>query len=254
MCQQREVEFSSEKIPRRTPQHVTCDISVLHIWPDMRQQRVNLNLPRMPAARTKKYTGGRNCFGSGDQYKAHPQVDFEELDSDPTHVKCLACSAASDTGETIILKSTRKKHLTSDKHSNTVKHLESIAARQPPGAAPSWSQSASVEQARFTLSTMLVDSDSENDQPQQHHSQLDDIMMDGDQFFDAGRNEMFFSAGIEDVGAARRKALLEGIRNLDYYDHTVFGKVDREDSTISEAVATMVDMGKFRSVTQIQIV
>ncbi|KAF8143986.1 hypothetical protein K438DRAFT_1520090, partial [Mycena galopus ATCC 62051] len=95
----------------------------------------------------------------------------------------------------------------------------------------------------FNLSAMLLDSDSEDDQPQQHHSQLDDIIMDGNQFFDAGRNEMFFSAGVEDIGAACRKVLLEGIQDLDYYDHTMFGKVDREDSTISDAVATMVEMG-----------
>ncbi|KAJ7882193.1 hypothetical protein B0H14DRAFT_3433567 [Mycena olivaceomarginata] len=68
-------------------------------------------------------------------------------------------------------------------------------------------------------------------------------MMDGDQFFDADRNEMFFSAGTEDrTGHASRQELLEGIRNLDYYDHTVFGKMDREDVTVSSAVEAMVEM------------
>jgi hypothetical protein len=72
-------------------------------------------------------------------------------------------------------------------------------------------------------------------------------MMDGNQFFDAHRNEIFFSAGIEDgVQIAGRQKLLEGMRNLDYYDHTLFGKMDREDSTVSETVVAMVEMGKFR--------
>jgi hypothetical protein len=73
-------------------------------------------------------------------------------------------------------------------------------------------------------------------------------MMDGDQFFDADRNEMFFSAGTEDrTGHASRQELLEGIRNLDYYDHTVFGKMDREDVTVSSAVEAMVEMGKLQT-------
>ncbi|KAJ7894666.1 hypothetical protein B0H14DRAFT_3426697 [Mycena olivaceomarginata] len=54
---------------------------------------------------------------------------------------------------------------------------------------------------------------------------------------------MFFSAGTEETGAARRQELLEGMENLDYYDHTVFGKIDREDPTIPEAVAAMEEMG-----------
>jgi hypothetical protein len=71
-------------------------------------------------------------------------------------------------------------------------------------------------------------------------------MMDGNQFFDANQTEMFFSAGTEETGAARRQELLEGMKNLDYYDHTVFGKIDREDPTISEAVAAMEEMGRLQ--------
>ncbi|KAJ6488399.1 hypothetical protein DFH09DRAFT_1105629 [Mycena vulgaris] len=54
---------------------------------------------------------------------------------------------------------------------------------------------------------------------------------------------MFFSAGTEETGATSRGELLEGIRNLDYYDHTMFGKMDREDLTVSSAVELMVEMG-----------
>ncbi|KAJ7849685.1 hypothetical protein B0H14DRAFT_3085998 [Mycena olivaceomarginata] len=101
------------------------------------------------------------------------------------------------------------------------------------------------EQARFNLSDILLDSESEDDdhRPQRTHSPLDDIMVDGNQFFDSDRNELFFSAGAENTGnSTRRQELLEGMRNLEYYDHTVFGKTDREDPTISDAVAAMVDM------------
>jgi hypothetical protein len=138
--------------------------------------------------------------------------------------------------------------LSSDKHS------DAVAAFQPVGVTSNPSLPFSVEQPRFNLSAMLLDSDSEDDQPQQYHSELDDIMMDGNQFFNAGPNEIFFSAGVEDIGAAHRKVLLEGIQNLDYYDHTMFGKVDREDSTISDAVATMVEMGELGLATQVQTV
>ncbi|KAJ7239090.1 hypothetical protein C8J57DRAFT_1528367 [Mycena rebaudengoi] len=91
---------------------------------------------------------------------------------------------------------------------------------------------------------MLLDSDSEDEshEPQQFHSQLDDIMMDGNQFFDAHRNEILFSAGTEESLHAHRQELLEGMRNLDYYDHTVFGKMDQEDPTIADAVAA-IEMG-----------
>ncbi|KAJ6626091.1 hypothetical protein B0H10DRAFT_1694513, partial [Mycena sp. CBHHK59/15] len=99
---------------------------------------------------------------------------------------------------------------------------------------------------RFKLSDIL-DSDGEDgiDGTQFQQNTLGDIMMNGNQFFDADRNEIFFSAGTEETRDSERRELLEGIRNLDYYDHTVFGKMDREDLTVSDAVAAMVDMGKY---------
>jgi hypothetical protein len=199
----------------------------------------------MPAARTNRYAGGMPIPQSNEEFLLNPHAVFEDLESDPTQVKCLACSAASDTKDTIILRSGRAGHLTRDKH------RDAVAAQQITVGAAVRPETLSrdpvpAQQARFNLSSMLLDSGSEDDtrEPQQFHSQLDDIMMDGNQFFDADRNELFFSAGTEDTGIARRQALLEGMKNLDYYDHTVFGKVDREDSTISEAVAAMVEMGK----------
>ncbi|KAJ7135241.1 hypothetical protein C8R43DRAFT_1089512 [Mycena crocata] len=69
-------------------------------------------------------------------------------------------------------------------------------------------------------------------------------MMDGNQFFDADRNEIFFSAGAEESGLAHRQELLDGIKNLDYYDHTVFGKMQHEDSTVSDAVNAMAEMAQ----------
>ncbi|KAJ6556711.1 hypothetical protein B0H10DRAFT_2446303, partial [Mycena sp. CBHHK59/15] len=99
---------------------------------------------------------------------------------------------------------------------------------------------ALVQRARFKLSDIL-DSDSEDgiDGTQFQQNTLGDIMMNGNQFFDADRNEIFFSAGTEETRDSERRELLEGIRNLDYYDHTVFGKMDREDLTVSDAVAAM---------------
>ncbi|KAJ6552711.1 hypothetical protein B0H10DRAFT_2242049 [Mycena sp. CBHHK59/15] len=104
---------------------------------------------------------------------------------------------------------------------------------------------APAQRARFKLSDILLDSDSEDaiDGTQFRPNTLGDILMDGNQFFDADRNEIFFSAGTEETRDSERRELLEGIRNLDYYDHTVFGKMDREDLTISDAVAAMADMG-----------
>jgi hypothetical protein len=175
-------------------------------------------------------------------------LDFEDIDSDPMHVKCLVCSAVSDTQDIIILRTGRSEHSTRKKHlaalanrtagNGTSAMQQAVPSRDPPPA----------EQAHFTLSDILLDSDSEDEghRPQRNHSPLDDIMMDGNQFFDANRTEMFFSAGTEETGAARRQELLEGMKNLDYYDHTVFGKIDREDPTISEAVAAMEEMGRLQ--------
>jgi hypothetical protein len=99
---------------------------------------------------------------------------------------------------------------------------------------------------------MLLDSDSDDDeQPRDPPSPLQDVMMDGDQFFDANRHEMFFSAGVPEDRRRERQELLDGIRNLDYYDHVVFGKMGAkhsdsagEDLTVADAVVAMVDMGK----------
>ncbi|KAF7371507.1 hypothetical protein MVEN_00005500 [Mycena venus] len=54
---------------------------------------------------------------------------------------------------------------------------------------------------------------------------------------------MFFSAGNQATSTTHRKELLAGMRNLEYYDYTVFGKISREDATISDTVAAMMDMG-----------
>lgn len=145
----------------------------------------------------------------------------------------------------------RKTHLTRPKHISSVAVLAgrqgaagvSVTMQETRDPGPS-------QQACFKLSDILLDSDSDDDngKPRHSHSGLDNIMMDGDQFFDADRNEMFFSAGTEDrTGHASRQELLEGIRNLDYYDHTVFGKMDREDVTVSSAVEAMVEMGKLQT-------
>ncbi|KAJ7838718.1 hypothetical protein B0H13DRAFT_1911624 [Mycena leptocephala] len=90
-----------------------------------------------------------------------------------------------------------------------------------------------TQQARFMLSEMILDSDSEDKTGASQHAYgaLEDIMMDGDQFCDADRNEFFFSAGTEKTRDTERQELFEGIRNLDFYDHTVFGKMDQEDLT-----------------------
>lgn len=139
----------------------------------------------------------------------------------------------------------RKEHLTRKKHQDAVANQATTRTSviQPtvldPGPAP---------QARLNLSDILLDSDSEDGANGTHRapSPLNDIMMDGNQFFDAERNEILFSAGTEETGAARRQELLEAMKNLDFYDHSVFGKINREDPTISDAVAAMAEMGKSR--------
>ncbi|KAK7040964.1 hypothetical protein R3P38DRAFT_3452826 [Favolaschia claudopus] len=179
----------------------------------------------MPAVRSTKYA-----------------ADFQDIPSDPTRVKCLVCSAASDSQDTIFLRSGRSEHLTRRKHVDAVAEQTRLAASSleiPP--APQ--VTAAAPPARFKLSDILEsDSEEDEDQPQRVPSPLDDIMMDGSRFFDRDRKELLFSAGTAETGAAQRRELLEGIRNLDYYDHTVFGKIAREDTTVSEAVAAMVDM------------
>ncbi|KAJ6602592.1 hypothetical protein DFH09DRAFT_1068977 [Mycena vulgaris] len=187
----------------------------------------------MPASRTNNFNWTRALVS---QLRSH--TDFEDLDGDPTHVKCLGCSAASDTQDTIILRAWRKGHLA------TRKHIDAVAATQ---AAPEVQNPRVAQQpeARFQLSEMLLDSGSEDDRAahRRTHGALEDILMDGNQFFDADRNEIFFSAGTEETRTAQRQELLEGIWNLDYYDHTVFGEIDQEDLTVSSAVTTLVEMG-----------
>ncbi|KAJ7831513.1 hypothetical protein B0H14DRAFT_3143143 [Mycena olivaceomarginata] len=127
----------------------------------------------MPASRAKKYA-----------------ADFEDIDSDPMHVKCL---------DRAIRTLDEKKHLAALANrtagNGTSAIQQAVPSRDPPPA----------QQAHFTLLDILLDSDSEDKghRPQRNHSPLDDIMMDGNQFFDANQTEMFFSAGTEETGAAR---------------------------------------------------
>jgi hypothetical protein len=183
-------------------------------------------------------------------------AEFED-DNTSTRVKCRACSEVSETGDVTVLRTGRKGHLESQKHLDAVRQNPVVSAT----AAASHQMNAQVQnpaidqRAKFTLADIFQDSDDEDQsqEPRRAHSPLDDIMMDGDNFFDAERNEIFFSAGKE-LGdrAALRQELLQGVRNLDYNsDHTVFGKIglsssDGEDLTVSSAVAAMVEMGEFR--------
>ncbi|KAJ7443535.1 hypothetical protein FB451DRAFT_1189993 [Mycena latifolia] len=149
---------------------------------------------------------------------------------------------------TPILRTTgRKDHLT------TRKHLDAVAANPPQVAAADNTETrnpALNQQAAFNLASLMLDSDSDDDLNQHRlHSPLQDIMMDGDQFYDADRTELFFSAGTEDLRPERQE-LIEGIRNLDYYDHVVFGKmgIDQSDSagddlTVSNAAAALANLG-----------
>ncbi|KAJ7269024.1 hypothetical protein C8J57DRAFT_1509241 [Mycena rebaudengoi] len=192
----------------------------------------------MPAIRTNRYID-----------------DFEDDLDTPTRVKCLACSAASETGDVTILRSGRKGHLASQKHLDAV--LRNSSAQRTPALSDTLNTQvpnpAPEQHAKLTLADLFRDSDNEDDegeQPGRAHSPLDDIMMDGNTFLDAEHNDIFFSAGQEQLEdrSALRQELRDGIRNLDYYDHTVFGKMglsggDGEDLTVSSAVAAMVEMG-----------
>ncbi|KAK6984274.1 hypothetical protein R3P38DRAFT_3452691 [Favolaschia claudopus] len=179
----------------------------------------------MPAVRSTKYA-----------------ADFQDIPSDPTRVKCLVCSAASDLKDTIVLRSGRSEHLTRRKHVDAVAEQARLVASSLE-SRPALPVAAAAPPARFKMSDILEsESEEDEDQPQRVHSPVDGILMDGSRFFDRDRNELLFSARTVETSAAQRRELLEGIRNLDYYDHTVFGKVAREDTTVSEAVAAMVDM------------
>ncbi|KAJ7663582.1 hypothetical protein B0H17DRAFT_1143991 [Mycena rosella] len=140
-------------------------------------------------------------------------------------------------------------------HLTCPKHLDAIASLPAPDATPvaagtqleTWNP-VPAQRATFGLASMFAESDSDNDRSPRPHTRLQDIMMDGDQFYDLDRNQMFFSAGMQHDWHTECQELIDGIRNLDYYDHTVFGKMSSrsagEDLTMSDAMAALVDMSK----------
>jgi hypothetical protein len=148
------------------------------------------------------------------------------------------------------VKSGRKIHLTRQKHLEAVALNPDLETTQDVNQATH--NPTPAQRARLTFADMLLDSDSEGEPSGDRRapSPLDNIMMDGNQFYDSAREEIVFSAGTEDVNI-RRQELLDGIRYLDYNEHTLFGKMGHQhniedDPTISSAVAAMADLGECR--------
>jgi hypothetical protein len=69
-----------------------------------------------------------------------------------------------------------------------------------------------MQQARFTLSEIILDSDSKDETGASQHAYgtLEYIMMDGDQFFDVDRNKMFSPPELKRLETPRGKNCLRG--------------------------------------------
>ncbi|KAJ6609291.1 hypothetical protein B0H10DRAFT_1954718 [Mycena sp. CBHHK59/15] len=143
-----------------------------------------------------------------------PARQTGQYDADFEDAKGIACSTTSDTKDVVILKSGQKIHLKSPKHEHSTALLAATSAR----GVRDWQADQSTRNltpgqwANLKLADLFAELDYPDEPSGSYHarSPLDDIIMDGNQFFDLAHNEIFFTAGMEDVQVdTRRQELLQ---------------------------------------------
>lgn len=191
---------------------------------------------------------------------------FEDIVEDPTHVKCIPCSAAFHT-EKILAKKSVSSHRKGQRHIQAVAQVDGItdasSSALPDGLLPAATETAVAHLLDLSVADEFLASDSEdegmNDIPPGVSNPFDDgaVYDSGHEVYNASGNPVWFDAGSVPPDRTQEHIVRE-LETLMYSDTPRLGAfaskaseipihdLDEEsgDSTVTDVVAALRVMGK----------